>query len=433
MIGGTALFSQSPAAQSKPTPAIEGYITAVHPHTGFDVNGTPVTTSPATTYQLIGSKGVKPTDAPKSSLRLGAYVEVMGADGGNQVSADSVVFLKDMDKSIEGFGVVERVIATDPELIVQSDGYRIRIGAGAATKFSGGLKTLADVGPDTWIKYEGTRDKAGLLVAAQAAFVPSRLRHARPVPRAVSVPGKDSLIDADGNFLSLRTKVRMSDAGGNCGWHRFPADSMLQARVSRVGQSVIPAYQKQLGTDSPSKIYFRFYAVDETRIRSELACNPGLILAPRQVVERLTSDDQLAALLADGVAYNLQLQSGRIAAEFLEIAGAHLAADLALASIPGAFLAADLGSGIAEHELEVKMEEQRGRIALELMSDAGYDPWQAPEAWRLLAPRNLPKDVATIRYPSRSGYQLGILNLQYSADRVSAASTSQPQASLATR
>jgi hypothetical protein len=90
----------------------------------------------------------------------------------------------------------------------------------------------------------------------------------------------------------------MSDAGGICGWHRFPANIALQARVSRVGLSLVPAYQKQLADDSPSKIYFRFYAVDEASIRSDLSCNAGLILVPKQVVERLQNDDQLAALLA---------------------------------------------------------------------------------------------------------------------------------------
>jgi hypothetical protein len=60
------------------------------------------------------------------------------------------------------------------------------------------------------------------------------------------------------------------------------------------------------------------------------------------------------------------------------------------------------------------MEEQRGRVALSLMEDAGYDPWQAPEAWRLLEPKKLPADLNSLKYPNRSGYQLGILNLQYS-------------------
>jgi hypothetical protein len=52
-------------------------------------------------------------------------------------------------------------------------------------------------------------------------------------------------------------------------------------------------------------------------------------------------------------------------------------------------------------------------MALGFMADAGYDPWQAPEAWRLLAPKKLPANTSHLKYPSQAGYQLAILNLIY--------------------
>ena len=62
-------------------------------------------------------------------------------------------------------------------------------------------------------------------------------------------------------------------------------------------------------------------------------------------------------------------------------------------------------------------------MALALMADAGVDPWQAPEAWRRVAPKVLPKDWETVKFPSRGGYQLGILNLQYSRGKAAAAAS----------
>ena len=59
------------------------------------------------------------------------------------------------------------------------------------------------------------------------------------------------------------------------------------------------------------------------------------------------------------------------------------------------------------------MREQRGRVALSLVAVGGFDPWQAPEAWRLLSPKHLPSDTNSLKYSDLSGYQLGILNLQY--------------------
>jgi len=39
-------------------------------------------------------------------------------------------------------------------------------------------------------------------------------------------------------------------------------------------------------------------------------------------------------------------------------------------------------------------------MALALMADAGFDPYQEPEAWRLLAPERLPKDLTKLKDPS---------------------------------
>jgi len=127
-------------------------------------------------------------------------------------------------------------------------------------------------------------------------------------------------------------------------------------------------------------------------------------------VERLKNDDQLAAVLAEAVAFTLQRQGPKIK-ERLPLWLAEDAAVMAVWPVLG--LEMDLGGEEKATKALVKMEEQRGRIALALLADAGYDPWQAPEAWRLLAPKHLPRNLDSLKYPSRSGYQLGILNLQY--------------------
>jgi hypothetical protein len=46
------------------------------------------------------------------------------------------------------------------------------------------------------------------------------------------------------------------------------------------------------------------------------------------------------------------------------------------------------------------------------MADAGYDPYQAPEAWRLLAPERLPKDLARLKAPERSQYLSNFLKVR---------------------
>jgi hypothetical protein len=109
----------------------------------------------------------------------------------------------------------------------------------------------------------------------------------------------------------------------------------------------------------------------------------------------------------------MQQQSAMLIAEWRELFGAEAAGGIVEAFVPGFYFANEIGGDIVAHKIEMRMEEQRGRVALALLTEAGYDPWQAPEAWRLLAPKKLPGDVSSLKYPSRSGYQLGILNLQY--------------------
>jgi hypothetical protein len=68
---------------------------------------------------------------------------------------------------------------------------------------------------------------------------------------------------------------------------------------------------------------------------------------------------------------------------------------------------------LAGDNAETVMQKERLRIALALMRDAGFDPWQAPEAWRFIEPKKLPSNLATLEYPDSSCYQIQILNLQY--------------------
>jgi hypothetical protein len=278
----------------------------------------------------------------------------------------------------------------------------------------------------------GKRDKDGALVATRVQCLPGKPARIKVVPGleesnwrvkptgANSNQGKADHPDNslnEGAPLGQDEKIKM---GPSERWRTVPADQPLQQRVKRVGMQVVPEYQKQLPDNHPSKIRFPFYAVDDAKVRSDICSFEGLILVPERVVERLKKDDQLAAVLADGVAFNLQRRAARVVADSRVMTGTLVAGDLAGYFIPGAGLAVLIGDEKAASKVNTAMEEQRGRIALALMADAGYDPWQAPEAWRLLEPKHLPRDLDSLKYPNRSGYQLGILNLQYKADQAGA-------------
>jgi hypothetical protein len=429
---------QAPAQQ--PEFAVQGYITALSSPTRFEVSGQQVEASPDTSWEVTGKGSESRYGQPLQSLaQVGVFVRVTGPTNRHThiIAAQEISLRDDWDRKLSGIGVIDNVLEAGSQPTFQADGYRIRIASATEVAFSGELKALRDLTPNTWLHFEGKLDKNGTLIAYKINFLPSKPARYKSVlgheVNNIAVAGDDPSVSAaspapthltdtdiqepttsapalpDANSAS-KAKTQSSNHKNRFKEVDNPA---LQARVQRIGVSVVPAYQKALPNDHPTKIQFRFVAVDNTKYRSEICSADGLILVPRQVVERLKNDDQLAAVLADGVAFDLQRQAARIVSTNRALLGASVASDIVGAFVPGLGLAAWATTESVHHEINIQMDEERGRIALALMSDAGYDLRQAPEAWRLLAPKHLPAKLDALKYPDHSGYQLSVLNLQY--------------------
>ena len=428
LTAGTFLLSPVVAALTPSYSEIEGYITVVRPDS-FYVSETRIAITRGTQYQFMGDHAPSAADPKSKSIMVGAYVKVTGdVDRPGGITTAAVILFRDETvRKLSGLGVIDRVVSAGAEPVYQADGYRIRITAATKTSFTGDLKTLQDVGPNSWIHYVGIRGRDGVLVASKAQFIPAKptafkalkgleVRDVKfELPPSSPPSGASNSKGQSANDV-LDQEAALPEDGGRVllgsTWHNISTDRALQSRVRRIGARLVPAYQKRFPADHSSKIHFRFYAVDAQKIRSESCALDGLIFVPVQVIERLKNDDQLAAVLADGIGTNLQRQAARLVADERKLLGNAIAGDIAGALVPGLGLVAVPGA-IAGQDIETEMEEQRGRVALSLMADAGYDPRQAPEAWRLLAPKKLPSNPDTLTYPSISGYQLSILKLQY--------------------
>lgn len=410
-----------------------GYITKVQGPESFEVDGKRVVTTPDTSYGLIGDKDESSDSTLWSHLQVGTYVVVTDDPEKSKKDLKTAVSVRirdDWDRKLSGMGVIERVVSDGAQPVFEADGYDIRITPVTNATFAAGLKSLADAKAGVWLRYEGKRDKAGALMADKAEFIAAKLPKLKPLkhwedsdyqfrppgaglkvpatpkgtpPPFVDFPPDDAVLTQDGG-------IRLGMMGH---LHKMPADNALQTRIRRIGMRLVPAYQKELPADDPAKIPFHFYAVEIKNFRAEFIPFDGVILVSTEAADRLKSDDDLAAVLADGIACQLQLQQEKAMAANRALAGAYAVGTVASFFIPGAGLATLVGGGVAASKKNEEWAEQRARIALSLMADAGYDPRQAPEAWRLLEPKHLPKDVSELKYPDYSGYQLGILNLQY--------------------
>ena len=164
-----------------------------------------------------------------------------------------------------------------------------------------------------------------------------------------------------------------------------------------------------------AKIHSDFIAVNEPRCAIDFSfLSEGLILVPAELMERFKNDDQLAAVLADGIAYSCSNKQDVVIQMNYEPF-----LDRRAGAWPRRFASHTPGSWQGTcHTLRgtYSTGDSRSSAAVwrsDLMADAGYDPWQAPEAWRLLAPGKLPANTSHLKYPSQAGYQLAILNLIY--------------------
>ena len=225
------------SAQQMRGEAVEGYITALHLPAGFDVNGQHVVLQPDTGYGLEKDKQTSSGSPLRDAVEVGAYVFVLGSfDNRTKTATARTVLLRDdWDRKLIGLGVIDRVVFAGPEPVFQADGYRIRITHSTETAFHGEVKTLADVGTNTWLRYEGRRDKDGALLASKAGFLPGKTIKIKAVAGVESVDMQLEEPDLAGH-KDGRVKIAWMS-----GWRKIPADRDLQERIKRVGLSVIPA------------------------------------------------------------------------------------------------------------------------------------------------------------------------------------------------
>lgn len=389
---------------------VHGYVTAVHTPEGFDVSDTHILLQPLTEFRLKGRESVVSDKSLQKELRPGAYVWVLGKLKDKKPVADAIVFREDWNQQISGLGPVNSLMEAGGERVFRADGYTIRVPASAATSFRGDVHRLDEVGAGTWLHYKGKPDSRGVIVASSADFLSTK-------------PGKPvevvNGLDDYGISFSLPDFARHLDGRVKPGrlksWHTIPADEALHDRLQRIGTKLIPPFQRALADNDPRKIRFQFYAVGGDDMRTFI-CAPrgGLIFYPRFLIERMKSDDQLAAAMAMPIAVLLQRQGiGKEMREWPAIRDQlTTAAVYAGIGYLGGFTL-DMMGALPDRKIEVRAQEQIGRISISLVADAGYDPWQAPEAFRLLAARRQSDGSWSAKNTHLSEYALGILNLEY--------------------
>ena len=374
-----------------------GYVTAIRSPWDFDVNGYRVILT-AQTRLLFSSTANHPAI---HQPYLGQLLRVDGEIDrqANKIMAEKIQPALPQDQKINSVAIIDALAetsATPDTKAVRADGYILLLPATADLRFAAPLTSTSPLTPNLWIHYRGQKQEDGAVVVEEADISINAVNPTEDKLRtksefdAAAVDKDDKQSGLSKAFLGVDRK-------------RVPAwkDPATQARIEKIGESLVPAYQKQLTAIDPTHIDFRFQVVDYPRPKEALSMESGIILIPHQVIERLENDSQVAAILADSIAEVLEKQAFRARPAQYKIAAAGAVGAAAGAFVPGLGLATGVAAGAAGEEVRTRQFQQSSRVSLWLLHDAGYDITQAPLAWWRLSARK-GKDLAHTALPDRA-------------------------------
>ena len=395
-------------AQAQGPYKVSGYVTAVQPSGAFDLEGVHIHVTPTTEFRT--RTGGAASKAPASGPATFYVGETLDATGrldrtSHTLAAAQIVLVPPSPASVSGIAIIDLIppasasaSAAQPttDRLVRADGFLLHITAKTKLNFADPLKSISDIATNQWIDYSGVQQLDGAVLLDYAGIGPNKVNHTEEKIRAKSDYDPSAVPD-DSHQSGVSKTFTGVDARKIPPYH----NEDMQARVERIGQSLIPAYQRALPDSDPTKIHFRFQLIDSTESHYALTTPSGVVLVPRQVVERMQNDDQLATVLADNIAVAFEKEGLRsiTANTVRSIAAGAITAGVILlgpAEFFGGLIAEDHASKAIDRTIQ-----QSGRVSLCLLHDAGYDIAQAPLAWWLLAPKK-PASIDQIKMPHRA-------------------------------
>jgi len=398
------LFPITLTAQSAASAQVaSGFITSVEPDGRFTVEGWPVHLEPHATFFVNPNPGT----ATSSSIFqpfVGEFVEVYGSRSTGKSVPRSILatrlvqVMPDLD-GVHGTAIIDFVPLENPlapDHVVRADGRFLRIPTTAKVKFEDGVAADSAFATNMWIAYKGIQQNDGTILVETATIRKNTVKEYEEQLHQKSEydPGAVSPDEKQGTVNKLLHGIDVKKL------HPHP-DEILQARINKIGDRLVPAYQRALATDDPTRFSFRFQVVDLEGYHEPLALTNGIILVPFLGLDRLKSDSDLAAPLAIAMAFALEKEQvrGRATKNTLKgAAAAGYASDVLLFPVG---IVGGIAAGMAQKHINDLQSEQAGRVALCLMHDAGYDIRQAPIALWLLDP-NDPQPIEKARMPKRA-------------------------------
>jgi Peptidase family M48/Domain of unknown function (DUF5666) len=389
----------SPAALCKDV-TIHGFVTAVNSSTSFEIDDYKVTRDKTVTLDLDQQQQADKSLATfqPEDIRVGTELEIKGEynEASGELKAKSIKVFSFDTLTIKRTALLEKL----PSLtkhdsgwtgLICADGQRIIVSPATAVSLKPNLaerrnsardKDKSSDGPnftpdsvnlDTFVHYEAVRQPDGSIQAQKVEFQHAEVAIGEARMRRRFAP---RVIEPDyAGFQPGELKMH---------WATFKIvpNHHAQDYISRLGNSLIPAHQKDLPDGDPLKIPFKFYLVDKKSFNAASYPN-GVVIVNAGVFGVLENEAQLAFVLSHEISHAvekhvwLQHQYHRNELIALRAGGAFI-------PYGGAFVGDLLASGI-RNQYSRSLENQADRVGLEWMLAAGYDIREAPQSWKAVS------------------------------------------------
>src|SRR5215472_8410892 len=323
----TALFSCLVYAKEV---KIHGFVTAVKSPTNFEIDEYHINRDATIVLEMEKDEtGAATATFRPEDIRVGTEVEIKGEydEKTGELQAKSIKVYSDDTRTIKRTALIEKV----PSLTKAenswtgtffADGQRVTVGptTQVTRKPNKGekkqakdakeaepkeeelpLASLDEINLDTFMHYEGIRQPDGSILASKVQFQHAEMEDgerkmwSRLDPK---VKQPDYLGLRPGELKVERMKFKLVP------------NKEAQEYVERIGESVVPAHQRELSATDPLKIPFRFYLVQDKSFNAAALPN-GVVVVHSGVFDLLENESQLAFVLSHEVTHAIEKHQWR--------------------------------------------------------------------------------------------------------------------------
>lgn len=350
--------------------------------------------------RILDKKG-KPLD--RHQIRPGMEIEIAGEKLNDRIEVSSIKLKIDHEKwDAKADGYFEG-LEGDKAWI---DGRAVKLAPGAVIKGKNEWKnktysSFNDLFLGATVKVEGVRRADGAIIATKGEAWPNMFM------------GEDQkildLVNNSGTLVAASLDGGRAVVAGR--EVKFAKDRKLHQYVQTVGTKLVPQYLKDIEAEEKGKIIFRFAVIEDESFNA-FALPDGAIFIHTGLLKKLKNEAQLASILGHEIAHVTHEHSRKRIYDNKRILGG-LAMILG-GAILGGQTGAQLGAIAAQafsNKYSREAEDQADRTGLFYMTQAGYDPREAPKVWGEISKNTRQGSISNFLYSDHSTARARLKNL----------------------